>query len=174
MSIGSRRVPAGAALFAVLLVAACALAVFVVRSRSPDLVLEVCAPNPDKELTFSPEAKNGPRQARLDFFVRESDPAARVSIVDSGEDVVRTLDDAVSLDAGERVTYDWDGRDDSGAYVRDGRYRLRVDLPEHDRQMIWPKRLVFSSDPADASQRGYNQCDDAEAGAPAAAPGAGA
>jgi hypothetical protein len=44
--------------------------------------------------------------------------------------------------------------------VEDGRYRLRVDLPEHDREMIWPKRLVFSSDPADATERGYNQCDD--------------
>ena len=156
--MGARRVPLGAVLFFALLVAGCALAVFVVRSRSPDLVLEVCAPNPDKELTFSPEATDGPRKARLDFFVRESDPAARVAIVDSGEEVVRTLDESVALEAGERVTYDWDGRTDAGPFVRDGRYRLRVDLPDHDREMVWPKRLVFSSDPAAASQRGYNQC----------------
>lgn len=165
MSIGSRRVPLGAALFFTLLIVACALAVLVVRSRSPDLVLEVCAPNPDKELTFSPEATDGPRQARLDFFVRESDPAARIAIVDSREDVVRTLADSVPLEAGERVTYDWDGRTDTGAFVPDGRYRLRVDLPEHEREMIWPKRLVFSSDPAAVSERGYNQCDGLEAGA---------
>ena len=158
MSIGSRRVPPGAALFFVILVLACALAVLVVRQRSPDLVLEVCAPNPDRELTFSPEATGGPREARLDFFVRESDPAARVSIVDSQEEIVRTLDPSVSLDAGERVTYEWDGRDDDGGFLPDGRYRLRVDLPEHDREMIWPRRLVFSSDPAAASERGYNAC----------------
>ena len=83
LTIGSRRVPAGAALFLALLVLAAALAVLVVRSRSPDLVLEVCAPNPDRELTFSPRATDGPREARLDFFVRESDPRAHVSIVDS-------------------------------------------------------------------------------------------
>ena len=161
MNIGSRRVPMGAAVFVALLAITCALAVFVVRSRSPDLVLEVCAPNPDRELTFSPEATSGPRKARLDFFVRESDPEARVSIVDSEEVIVRTLDDSVALEAGEdsRVTYDWDGRTDSGAFVPDGRYRLRVDLPEHDREMIWPKRLVFSSDPDAATRRGYNECD---------------
>ena len=158
MSSGSRRVPLGAALFGTLLIVSCALAVLVVRSRSPDLVLEVCAPNPDRELTFSPEATDGARKARLDFFVRESDPAARVSIVDSGEGVVRTLDDSVALAADERVEYAWDGRSDSGAFVPDGRYRLRVDLPDHDREMIWPKRLEFSSDPA-AAERGYNECD---------------
>jgi hypothetical protein len=160
LSIGSRRVPPGAALFFVLLVLACALAVLVVRSRSPDLVLEVCAPNPDKELTFSPEATNGPREARLDFFVRESDPEARVAIVDSREDIVRTLDPSVALEAGERVAYTWDGRTDAGEFVADGRYRLRVDLPEHDREMVWPRRLVFSSDPAAPSERGYNACDE--------------
>ena len=156
--MGSRRVPSGAALFFVLLIVSCALAVFVVRSRSPDLVLEVCAPNPDEELTFSPEATDGPREARLDFFVRESDDEAHVSIVDSEEEIVRTLDESVSLAADQRVTYVWDGRTDSGGFVPDGRYRLRVDLPSHEREMIWPKRLVFSSDPEAASERGYNQC----------------
>ena len=158
MRIGSRRVPLGAVLFFVLLAAGCTLAVLVVRSRTPDLVLEVCAPNPDTELVFSPRATEGPREARLDFFVRESDPGARVTIVDSQEDVVRTLDESVPLEAGERVTYEWDGRADRGGLVRDGRYRLRVDLPEHDREMVWPKRLVFSSDPTEATERGYNAC----------------
>jgi hypothetical protein len=108
---------------------------------------------------FSPDAADGPSTARLDFFVRESDPEARVAIVDSGENVVRTLDDSVALDAGERVTYEWDGRDDAGAFVSEGRYRLRVDLPAHDREMVWPRRLVFSTNPADAAEPGYNACD---------------
>ena len=159
MSVGRRRVPLGAALYFAVFATVCALAVVVVRSRSPDLVLEVCAPNPDKELVFSPKATEGPREARLDFFVRQSDPAARISIVDSHEDIVRTLADPVPLEAGKRVTYDWDGRTDAGAWVRDGRYRLRVDLPEHDREMVWPRRLVFSSDPAAATEPGYNACD---------------
>jgi hypothetical protein len=159
LSIGSRRVPLGAALFFALFAATCTLAVLVVRARTPDLVLEVCAPNPDKEFVFSPRATKGPTKARLDFFVRESDPEALVAIVDSHEDIVRTLDSSVPLEAGERVTYDWDGRTDGGDFVRDGRYRLRVDLPDHDREMIWPRRLVFSADGAAASQPGYNACD---------------
>lgn len=172
MNVRSRRVPLGAALFGLLLVTACALAVIVVRSRSPDLVLEVCAPNPDTALVFSPQATNGPSEAMLDFFVRESDPDARISIVDGQEDVVRVLDEWVGLEAGERVTYVWDGRDDAGEYVPEGRYRLRVDLPERDREMVWPRRLVFSSDPADATERGYNACDGTEVGS-AKGPGAG-
>jgi hypothetical protein len=164
LSIGSRRVPLGAALFFALFAVTCVLALLVVRARTPDLVLEVCAPNPDKEFVFSPEATDGPRTARLEFFVRESDPDALVAIVDAHEDIVRTLAGAAALEAGERVTYEWDGRTDGGAFVPDGRYRLRVDLPDHDREMVWPRRLVFSSDPAVAAEPGYDACD-AESGA---------
>ena len=159
MSIGSRRVPAGAALFVALFTLSCILAVAVVRSRTPDLMLEVCAPNPDQALVFSPRAIDGPTEARLDFFVRTSDPAARIAIVNAREDVIRTLDDSVALADGERVTYEWDGRDDDGEFVADGRYRLRVDLPDSDREMIWPRRLVFASNPANVTEPGQNACD---------------
>jgi hypothetical protein len=125
-------------------------------------MLEVCAPNPDKALVFSPDAKDGPTEARLDFFVRTDEPEAHISIVDSREDIVRTLDESVALTEDERVTYDWDGRDDEGAYVPDGRYRLRVDLPGSDREMVWPRRLVFSSDAEAANVPGNNECDPPE------------
>jgi len=172
LRFGSRRVQVGAALFFALLALSCALAVVVVRSRTPDLVLEVCAPNPDSALTFAPGAVNGPSVAKLDFFVRESDPAARVTIINGQREVVRTLDESVALEAGKRVKYDWDGRDDDGDYVKEGRYRLRVELPERGRDMVWPRRLEFSLNPADANVRGWNACDpnstdpdDEEAGA---------
>ena len=35
----------------------------------------------------------------------------------------------------------WDGLDDDGDPVEPGRYRLRVTLPEEDREMVFPRRL---------------------------------
>ena len=132
------RVRLGTALFFALLVATMTVAVLVVRARSPDLVLEVVRGLPCSLETSRP----GPgREAEFEFFVRESDPGARVSMVDSGEEEVRTLDASVALRAFERVSYGWDGRNDDGARVPRGRYRLQVTLPVDDREMVWPRRI---------------------------------
>lgn len=136
----TRRVPLGAALFFAFLIATLAVSVLVVRARTPDLVLEVL--DPQRCFAFSPRAEEAPTEARITFFVRRSDPAAAVTVVDSGENVVRTLDDAVDLEAEEAVTYIWDGRNDEGAIVAPGRYRLGVELPESDRTMVWPVRMT--------------------------------
>ncbi len=129
----SRRVSLGAALFFILLAAVAVTAVLVVRARTPDLVLEV---------THQPETLRG-EDARISFFVREADGHARVAIVDGEEDVVRTLDDDVSLPAREEVTYVWDRSIDAGGLARPGRYRLLVALPSEDREMIWPRRITL-------------------------------
>ena len=116
-------------------------AVLVVRARTPDLVLEVtraCR-------AASTPTGSSPRTAPIEFFVRESDDHARVAIVDSSEDLVRTLDEGVALTADEEVTYAWDGRADDGRRVRPGRYRLLVELPAQDREMIWPRRISFET-----------------------------
>jgi hypothetical protein len=54
---------------------------------------------------------------------------------------VRTLDPGVELEEGQEVTYRWDGRDDAGSLVAPSSYYLRVELPESDRDMIWPRRI---------------------------------
>lgn len=136
----SRRVPLGVALFFGLLTVTLIVAVLVVRARSPDLALEVRHGLPT-------EIEPG-EEARIRFFVRENDPAARVAIVDSHENVVRTLDPGVALRSGEPVTYRWDAEDDGGASVPEGRYRLLVELPESDRTMIWPRRITVGDPPA--------------------------
>ena len=76
----------------------------------------------------------------MTFFVRESDDERRSGIVDASEELVRTLDSGVALAAGDEVTYEWDGRDDAGA-APPGRYRLYVELPGEDREMVWPRRI---------------------------------
>ena len=127
-----RRPPLGMALFFVLLAASVLSAVLVVRARTPNLVLEV---------THQPETLAGD-DARISFFVREADGHARVAIVDSHEDVVRTLDEDVALSEEQTVTYVWDRHSDTGGDVPPGRYRLLVELPSEDRVMVWPRRIT--------------------------------
>jgi hypothetical protein len=132
-----RRVPLSAALFFALFAATIVTSVLVVRARTPDLVLEVTQP---KKLRFGEVTLTG-SDVRITFFVREADDHARVAIVDSHEDIVRTLDDDADLADGERVTYVWDRATDDGGEAAPGRYRLLVELPSEDRTMIWPRRI---------------------------------
>jgi hypothetical protein len=129
------RVSAGAVLFFALLAAAVVAAVLVVRARTPDLVLEVTS---QPSLIVDDDA-------RISFFVRESDDRARVAIVDRNEDVVRTLDPAVELTEGEEVSYEWDRSTDAGGRAPPGRYRLLVELPSEDREMVWPRRMTLAA-----------------------------
>jgi hypothetical protein len=143
------RVGVGAALFLALLIATTAVAVLVVRARTPDLVLEVTkqcpppAPADNCSPEFDPNGEVGSRRLQIVFFVRESDPHALVRIVDSHEDTVKTLDADVALEAHHRVSYVWDGRTDAGSLATPGRYRLGVDLPGQGRDMIWPRRIFL-------------------------------
>jgi hypothetical protein len=131
----TNRVSAGAVLFFALLATALVAAVLVVRARTPDLVLEVT----------SQPSLIADENARIEFFVRESDDHARVAIVDRNEDVVRTLDPDVELTEDEEVAYEWDGSTDAGGDARPGRYRLLVELPSEDREMVWPRRMTLAS-----------------------------
>lgn len=135
----------GTILFFVLVVAVLTTAVLVVRARTPDLVLEVTQPPANHPATLRTGGEP-PRSVEITFFVREPDPHALVGIVDSEENLVRTLDGDVALDEDDPVTYTWDGRTDAGGLVPSGRYRLRVDLPGERREMIWPRRItVFTA-----------------------------
>jgi hypothetical protein len=137
----SGRVSLGAALFFALTAVVLIASVLVVRARTPDLVLEVTEPSVAEPGEFSPGGP-GPGEVTITFFVREGDGEAAVGIVDSREDLVRTLDSSAELAEDEPVTYVWDGRTDDGATVAPGRYRLRVELPSEDRVMIWPRRIT--------------------------------
>lgn len=135
-----RRLTLGAALFACLLAATLIAAVLVVRARTPDLVLEVTEPARDESPTI---AVGGPGadEVEITFFVRESDAEALVGIVDRREDLIRTLDASAALTENEPATYLWDGLTDAGTPAPPGRYRLLVELPSEDREMIWPRRI---------------------------------
>ena len=142
----SGRLSLGGALFLALLAASLAAAVLVVRARDPDLALEVtqrtCEPVPcvgrtERTFAFDPERQS----ALIRFFVRESDDSAFVGIVDKDDEPVRTLDPDAALVDGEELTYRWDGRDDTGSLVAPQSYYVRVELPNLDRDMVWPRRM---------------------------------
>ncbi len=140
------RVPLGAALFFALLAATLVTAVLVVRARTPDLVLEEGIRGlRGLPAELDPTGSGGRQEVPIRFFARESDEHALVAIVDSEENIVRTLDADVALAADDRVVYRWDGRTDAGAVAPDGRYRLLVELPSEDREMVWPQRITLGS-----------------------------
>lgn len=145
-----RRVSLGAALLLCLLAATLVTAVLVVRARTPDLVLEVTEPTIADPARFDPTGAP-PNEVTITFFVRESDGEATVGIVDSHEDLVRTLDEGVALVEDEPVSYTWDGRADDGDVVAPGRYRLLVGLPSEDREMIWPRRITVLPESVDGA-----------------------
>ena len=128
---------AGPALFVALLVASVVVAATVIHARSPDLAIEVTRLT--REIDPTGDAKD--RIAHIRFFVRESDPDATVEIVGPDLRLVRTLARR-PLIANEAVSFRWNGRTNAGALADpDDRYRLRVLLPNRDRDMVYPRRI---------------------------------
>jgi len=128
---------AGPVLFVALLVASVAAAATVLHARSPDLAIQVTRFT--KEI--NPRGSGPERVAQIRFFVRESDPDATVEIVGPDLRLVRTLASR-PLVANEAVSFRWNGRTDTGALADPAdRYRLRVLLPNRDRDMVYPRRI---------------------------------
>ena len=128
---------AGSALFAALLVASVVVAAAVLQARSPDLAIEVTRFT--REIDPGGEGRN--RVAHIRFFVREIDPDATVEIVGRDLKLIRVLS-SQPLVANEPVSFTWDGRTSDGALADpEDRYRLRVRLPNRDRDMVYPRRI---------------------------------
>jgi hypothetical protein len=128
----------GSLLLAALLVASVALAATVLEVRSPDLELEVT----HLPKHFSPNGDGRRDTARVEFFVRDSDPGALVQIVGRRHREVRTLETDLPLVANRPVEVTWDGRTDAGALAHPGKYRLRVVLEGQDRDMVYPRPIA--------------------------------
>ena len=143
--------------FALPILAASALAAgIVVRERDPALALEVT----DFTASFNPDGDGRRDVAKLVIFTRETEPAATVSIVGRDLAPIRRLEDGVRLEAGEPLALSWDGRTDSGERAPPGYYRLRVLLPETDRDVVFPRRIeLLAREPGEPAER-----DGAEAG----------
>ena len=87
---------------------------------------------------FAPLCRCATSTAKIAFDLRSSDVVTVRILV--GDDVVRTLVAARRFGAGP-VELVWNGRDDTGAVVADGDYRLRVQLAEARRTIALPHRI---------------------------------
>jgi hypothetical protein len=132
-----------AVLFTVIFAAALAATVLVLGSRTTELVLEVTR----LPKSFSPNGDDFRDKAEIRFLVRVDEPAAEVLVVGRDLEPIRTLGEDVALRRDEPVTYLWDARTDDGRPAPVGRYRLRVILPSHDRDMVWPRRVDLERPP---------------------------
>ncbi|WP_205696134.1 N,N-dimethylformamidase beta subunit family domain-containing protein [Conexibacter sp. SYSU D00693] len=91
---------------------------------------------------LSPNSDGRKDTVRLNFLVKEADDVT-VEVVDADGDLVRTLVEDLPRPA-YRAFDDplrWDGRDDDGEPVPDGRYRLRIVLQGQGRTIV-PQRSV--------------------------------
>jgi hypothetical protein len=109
----------------------------VVHARTPKLELQVIH-LPTK---FSPNGDGKHDTARIEFFVRDTDPDATVQIVGPQRERIRTLYRG-RLTANKVVTFTWNGRTDTGRLASPNEpYRLRVVLPSQDRDMVYPQEF---------------------------------
>ena len=95
--------------------------------------------------SFSPTCECGKRAARLSFRLRMEDELDAV-VVDSEERPVRTLVSGEERSAG-RTVFSWDGRTDAGSLAPDGSYRLRVQLAEVGRTILFPDVFRLDTQP---------------------------
>jgi hypothetical protein len=83
--------------------------------------------------------------ARLEIRLRRAD-VLDASVVDGQGEEVRRLESDLRRPTG-KVAFSWDGRDDSGEVVPDGRYRLRIRLHDARRTITVPTPVRVDSTP---------------------------
>ena len=136
----TRRVAVAALVFLLLVATAAAFAVVerLKLERAP-----VTGPRFDRLL--APTCACEHARAALRIRLREPE-TIDASIVDAGGKRVRTLAAALPRPRGS-TRFTWDGRDDEGNVVRDGRYRLRLDLREDERSIVIPTPIRVDATP---------------------------
>lgn len=94
---------------------------------------------------FSPTCRCRTDTAQLSFRLRRPDRVDAV-LVDGRGDPVRTLASDLPRPQG-RVTFLWNGRNEEGEVVPDGRYRVRVHLRQSRRTILIPTPVKVDTDP---------------------------
>jgi hypothetical protein len=93
---------------------------------------------------FSPTCGCPHDRAKIDFRLRHAD-TAKVTIVRPQGDTVATLADHYFRRG--TVTLRWDGRNDTGAIVPDGSYRVRVHLAKRHQTINLPNTILVDTTP---------------------------
>ena len=126
-----------------ILVAATFAAFFVAqRLKSEPPVIDV------RRLTtfVSPNGDGRRDVSNISITIKKADDAT-IDVVTADGDRVRRLADAVAMRPHRPLRLRWDGRDDAGRRVPDGRYRLRVALHKEGRSAIVQKTINVDTRP---------------------------
>jgi hypothetical protein len=100
---------------------------------------------PQFERNLSPACDCPHATSTLTLLLRRPE-TLDVSVVDSDGAHVATLAEEQDTQAG-RVSFEWDGRDDDGAVVPDGLYRLKLRLERDRRTILIPKTILVDTAP---------------------------
>jgi hypothetical protein len=97
---------------------------------------------------FSPNQDGRLERFRLTFRLDEADRVT-VTILDEDGDPVRELLDDRRVEAYRPLdpSLSWDGRDDDGRVVPDGRYRVRITLRDQGRNVVLPRSFRKDATP---------------------------
>jgi len=135
--------------FALLVVAT--VAAFFVAQRlkhSPSVVQDVgintYGPPPP---VFSPNGDGRRDHVRVGLMLKQADDVT-LTVVDRDGDAVKTLVDDRRLPAYKRLWgVPWDGTDEAGRTVPDGRYKIRITLRDQGRSILYPTSIVKDTTP---------------------------
>jgi hypothetical protein len=140
---GLRRLAVPVLVFALLAGTTAAFAVTEVLKLEPSPITR-----PQFDGIFSPTCACPQNTARLRLRLREADTVDAV-MVDADGTSVRTLASGAREDSG-RVVFRWDGENDAGTMVPDGRYRLRIHLDDERRTIVIPNLVRVDTEPPSA------------------------
>lgn len=128
-------------LFGVLLLATAGAFAHSQRLKTKPLILDkvrMGLGQPDSAFTPNGDCQNDTIASR--FRLTKPD-VITVSIVGREDEHIRTLHQNRPLRAYKFFRFWWDGLDDDGKVVSTGPYRVRVELAEHQRDLLLPGRL---------------------------------
>ncbi len=96
---------------------------------------------------FSPNGDGRRDRMRVGLNIKRADRVT-VTMLNGAGDPVRTLVDDRPVAAYRRVWgAEWDGRDNAGRTVPDGRYRIRISLRDQGRSFVDPRSVLKDTDP---------------------------
>jgi FlgD Ig-like domain len=100
---------------------------------------------PKFDVSFSPVCDCRRERARLPVRFRSQQTVDAV-VVDGDGNPIRSLETGTRHPRG-RFVYIWDGRDDDGAVVPDGSYRLRLSFDSDGRTIELPNEIRVDTEP---------------------------
>lgn len=93
---------------------------------------------------FSPKVPGPAERARFSFKLRVKEDQATIIVTNLAGEPIRTIKEDIPVRSGRQIKSSWDGADDLGRSVPDGRYRVQVVLQDAGRAVQLP--FTFEKD----------------------------